>query len=274
MLVEPPEGFVVVELDYGSEEVYIAACVGGDKNLRDTYLSKDVYVYYCQLIGMYPADLPIPDEEERGQGWFKPYKSVRQVGKGIFLSRQFGSGGKSLASTVRDLTKNPDIDEDWGYDRVREYEETYAEYTELNRELREAYKPKFGEGMGIMLRGGWRMGKDNPSVLSAANLPVQGLGAMILQLACRLADDRGLHLIATLHDAITMLCPKDRAQRDAQMLKECMTEAAYLVLGDDGMKVGAPEIVEPGHLWIHSEKAQAAWDRIGKYFQTATTEDK
>jgi hypothetical protein len=264
MLVDPPKGKVVVELDFGSQEVFIAGAISGDDNLMKAYLSNDVYMFYAQLTGMYPPNLPIPTEEQRAEEWFKPYKKTRSIAKTLNLSMQFGAGAKSVAAAVRSATKDETIDDEQGSQWVSEYNDAYYDYTSKTRDLRDRYKET---GTGIALISGWRMGKDNMSPLSAGNLPVQGLGSCILQRACELCDEAGLYVIATLHDAVTLLADEGDEERVSNLATELMKQAAREILGMDGMKVGAPEYVHNGHLWLHSEKAQRAWDKLGKYFE-------
>lgn len=266
VLIDPEPGMAIVECDYGSEEVFIAASATQDDNMKNAYLSEDVYMYYAQLVGMYPQDLPIPTEEQRSEDWFKAFKSVRSTSKTLNLSMQFGAGYKAVAAAVRDATKNADITDEQGRDWVNEYKETYSTYTDLLDELKEAYNDE-STPMGIMLQDHWRMGPDNPSVLSASNLPIQGLGSVILREACKLADKEGIIIVATLHDAITAYCKEEEAEYVAERLTKVMKLAAERVLGEKGMKVGHPEIIRHGELWLHSDRAKANWNKLEKYFK-------
>lgn len=178
------------------------------------------------------------------------------------LSMQFGASWKSVVAAVRSATKDETIPDEQGKEWVEEYRNAYPDYTSTVDQLRRTYR----DGYGIVLPNGWRMGKDNPSALSAGNLPIQGLGSVILQRACVLADEAGLFVIATLHDAITILSDEGKEHEDAETLKACMLQAAKEIIGIEGMKVGAPEFVYHGDLWIHSEKAKTAWNRFSKYF--------
>lgn len=262
VLVDPPEGKVICEVDVAAEEVFIAGSVSDDKNLKAAYLSQDVYMYYAQLTGMYPSDLPIPSEAQRSEDWFKPHKKTRNIAKTLSLSMQFGAGFKAVAAAVRDTTKDPSVSDDQGREWVNQYKETYSDYTQLSKDLRDLYQ----KGFSLRLSSGWRMGCDNPSALSAGNIPVQGGGSDILRVACRLCDDAGLTVIATLHDALTFICDELDKESVAEVATRCIKEASRIVLGEDGMKVGAPEFVGHGELWLHSERAQAAWARLKEHF--------
>ena len=111
------------------------------------------------------------------------------------------------------------------------------------------------------------MGIDNPSVLSAGNLPIQGLGSVILREACKRLDAAGFNVIATLHDAVTLYEPEDGCEERAAQAALIMREAADHVLGRKGLRVGHPEIIRHGELWLHSERAHEAWKKIGPHFE-------
>jgi len=262
VLVDPEPGYAIVELDYGSQEFFIAAAESNDKNLKEAYKSNDVYVFYAQLTGMYPADLPIPTEEQREEEWFRPWKKVRSTAKTIVLSIQYGAGFKAVAAAVRDATKNPDVTDEDGREWVNGFNSSYPDYSRFVKDTRDTYQ----RGSGLMLPSGWRMGKDNMSALSASNLPVQGGGAVILQRACKFCDDAGLVIVATLHDAITFYCREEEAEEVARKGAELMKQASFEILGVEGMKVGHPEIIQHGELWLHSERAKMAWEKLKAHF--------
>lgn len=265
-LCEPEEGMAIIECDFSAQEVFIAAKTSNDINMQNAYLSDDVYMYYAQLTGMYPKDLPIPTEEQRSEEWFKPYKLVRNISKVLNLSMQFGAGYRSVVALIRDATNDPSISDEQGQEWVGQYHDTYPDYTAVYDELKANYQGRNMPASGIMLTDGWRMGANNPSPLSAGNVPVQGTGSVILREACKLADKAGLNVIATLHDAITLYEKEDFAEKAAQILTNCMKEAAKKVLGSEGMKVGNADIVRHGDIWV-TEKAQRAWQRYSKYFE-------
>lgn len=54
----------------------------------------------------------------------------------------------------------------------------------------------------VMLPCGWYMFGDNDNERSVGNVPIQGLGASIMREAVRRAQDAGLDVIKTLHDAL------------------------------------------------------------------------
>jgi len=265
VLVDPEPGMAIVELDYGSEEVFIAAVQGDDAAMQKAYGSEDFYVASAQHFGMYPSNLPIPSEAQRAESWFTPYKKVRNIAKTLCLSIQFGAGFKSVAAAVRNATHDQSITDDQGEAWVQEFNTIYSNYSYMVDRLRDEYR----SGTSLALPNGWRLGPNNPSVVSASNLPIQGVGTCILQEACRLIDrsDCPGEIIATLHDAITIYCRESDTEKVKIHAKSLMQQAAKNILGKDGMKVGEAEIIKHGSLWLHSDRAKTAWDRLKSHFE-------
>ena len=270
LLVNPKDGSYVCDLDAHSQEVAIAAALYNDENKREVYRSPDVYMKYAQLAGAYPADKPILTEEERNttpwwksEGWGK----VRKIYKGGVLGLQFGMAGNSLRRRV--LLSLPEeeraqIDEDWGNRFVDEYHRLFNSEYECTNDLKLRYS--IGEG-GVVLADGWRIGPDDPNLLSIGNFPVQGTGAVILRHACELMDNAGIKLYATLHDAVSITGKVKNLEHDVEVARECFRQAAEDVLGEDLMLIGNPEVVKHGDNWIHDDSVQDTWNRMASgYF--------
>ena len=275
ILVDPREGTYLCDLDYHSQEVAIAAALYNDDNKREVYRSADVYMKYAQLAGAYPADLPILTEDQReSEKWFKEehWDRVRKIYKGGFLGMQFGMGGNSLQRRVAlslPQEERDRMDPDFGTKFVDEYHSTFANEFECVSELKSQYKQGFTHG--IVLADGWRIGPDDPNLLSIGNFPVQGTGAVILRRACQLCDEAGVKIYATLHDAISITGKLENMEEEIAEAVRCCKQAAEEVLGEDIMQVGNPEIVKHGEPWLHSSDAKDTWNNMAqKYFKEFT----
>lgn len=255
------------DLDAHSEEVAIAASVYDDDNKRSIYRSPDVYMKYAQLAGTYPADKPILTEEQRkSEAWFSAegWDTIRQMYKKGTLGMQFGMGGQSLRQSVLlslPKEKRGAVDEDWGFRFVEEYHNTFSKEYAAVTLLKELYSDRHE---GLILADGWRLGPDEDNILTVANFPVQGTGAVILRKCCQFCDDSGIQIYATLHDAISIM-GKDNMEGQIKIASECFRKAAVDVLGEDLMLIGEPEIVKHGEPWIHEKKAKGAWNRMAEH---------
>jgi hypothetical protein len=261
VLLDPESGMAFVECDFAQEEVFISAVLSGDDLLKRAYLSADFYLAYAQLAGMYPKDLSIPSEDQRKEEWFRPYEKIRQISKTMCLSIQYGARSKSIAHAIATATKDP-VDYEGAQDLFNEYHSTFSDQAYMHEQLRQGYQ----KHLGIQLQNGWRIGPDNPSILSLSNFPVQGTGSCILQEACKRIDAEDIVILATMHDSILAYCKDEHADAVGKCMQEKMIEASDFVLGEKGMKVGAPEIVRHGDYWLHG-KGVRDWPRYSKYFE-------
>lgn len=256
--IKPQDGYWYVDLDYSSQEIFIAGSVSDDANMLKTYAGGDPYWTYAQLTGAIPAELPVPSEEERGQEPFRQYKAARSTYKSVFLGVGFGMRAKALALNVS-LQTGQELTKADGERFLAEYAEAYPDYTSYRAELQDLY---YRHGYSLMLQDGWRMGNDNPTPNSVLNLPVQGMGTVILRKACRAMDAAGLYVVATMHDAVTLRVQAGDHAAIA-LAQEIMADIATECLGRAGMRVGNAEIVDGTHPWVHSEKAERDWGRFG-----------
>lgn len=270
LLVNPRKGRYICDLDAHSEEVAIAAALYNDENKREVYRSADVYMKYAQLAGAYPKDKPILTEDEReSEKWFKEegWTQVRKIYKGGFLGMQFGMGGASLERRVRlslPEEKRDEIFEGWGDSFVDSYRSLFSNETECVTKIRQAYS---NQKKGVMLQDGWRLGPDDPNILSVSNFPVQGTGSVILRRCCELCDAEGIQIYATLHDAISFTGKLENMEREIDTARECFRRAAEDILGENLMVIGNPEIIKHDENWIHDPSVPGTWNSMAeKYF--------
>ena len=270
LLVNPRKGRYICDLDAHSEEVAIAAALYNDENKREVYRSADVYMKYAQLAGAYPKNKPILTEDEReSEKWFKEegWTQVRKIYKGGFLGMQFGMGGASLERRVRlslPEEKRDEIFEGWGDSFVDSYRSLFSNETECVTKVRQAYS---NQKKGVMLQDGWRLGPDDPNILSVSNFPVQGTGSVILRRCCELCDAEGIQIYATLHDAISFTGKLENMEREIDTARECFRRAAEDILGENLMVIGNPEIIKHDENWIHDPSVPGTWNSMAeKYF--------
>lgn len=236
-LINPPEGYSLIEVDYGSQEVCISADWSKDTAMLDSYHTNDYYLAFMQKCGRFPKDLPLPTEEERSLPLYLPYKEVRNLSKSCCLGLSYGMGEKKLATNMSTTVKI-----------AREYknnfEKVYRVYTKKRRDFKD--KVSIREGINLAFPDGFiyevfSPDYDTRSINSLLNLPIQGLGSVMLRHVVNLCFERGLYLIATIHDAVVIMCREEEREQKAKELQEVMLLASELTLGTTHMKVGAPE---------------------------------
>lgn len=255
-LINPPEGYCLIEMDYGSQEVCISADWSKDQSMLDSYHQNDYYLAFMQKCGKFPKDLPLPTEEERSLDIYKPYKAIRQLSKGCCLGLSYGMGVKKLAGAMG-------CEEATAQEYKNSFEKVYKRYTIERQMLKKEVSKK--DGCVLTFPDGFMYevmpsGFDTRSINSILNLPIQGLGSVILRRLVKLCFERNLHLIATIHDAVVVMCKVEDKEKVAQELSKAMHDAADDILGTHDMKVGAPEYTFNNHPQAHG--AEKEWEQL------------
>ena len=207
-LAVPPKGKMLCGIDYGSQEFLLGALMSQDINMYKAYKSGDVYLYFAKLAGA------VPWEGER-----KDYKEERDLFKSTTLGISYGMWKYKLAQKITEDTGRPTTPLQ-AEKLIKKFEKAYPSYNKYRKRVVKQYT----KDKRIALPCGWTMWGDNDNDKSVQNMPVQGMGASIMRKAVCLAQDAGLDVIMTLHDAIYIEC--DLKDWEAvNTLKECMREA-------------------------------------------------
>ncbi len=80
---------------------------------------------------------------------------------------------------------------------------------------------------------GWTITLDSKSIVnprSLMNFPMQANGAEMLRLACCLATENGLEVVAPVHDALAIVAPLDDLDGHTECLLDHMREASRIIL--------------------------------------------
>ena len=243
-VIEPPEGKWLVELDFSSEETFIQAQVFDDPAYRELYASKDIYLYTGVLTGMIPRS----DFDSMSKDDLKTkYKKQRDLLKTFTLAIGYGAGNKTLAgktglplSEVEKFRKN--------------YDKAFSRTMYVRNELKN--RMESGRLKCLWLANGLcatlNRHKIKTSFNAPLNFPIQGTGSVILAKVARDFEREGILTIATIHDAVVF--EVDEGDMDTiHKAREMMKDAADYVLnvqeGEEGMKVGEPEIIKHGEIW-------------------------
>ena len=243
-VIEPQEGKWLVELDFSSEETFIQAQVFDDQAYRDLYASKDIYLYTGVLTGMIPRE----DFDSMSKDDLKTkYKKQRDLLKTFTLAIGYGAGNKTLAgktglplSEVEKFRKN--------------YDKAFSRTMYVRNELKN--RMESGRLKCLWLANGLcatlNRHKIKTSFNAPLNYPIQGTGSVILAKVARDFEREGIRTIATIHDAVVF----EVDEGDMETIKKArdlMKNAADYVLnvqeGEEGMKVGEPEIIKHGEIW-------------------------
>jgi DNA polymerase I len=223
-LIKPPPGFAVAYLDFKAQEFAIAAALSGDANMMAAYASGDCYLTFAKQAGAVPADATQATHD-----------TERQLFKTAALAVQYGMSAEGLA---RRLDQAPIV----GRDLLRAHREVYRRFWSwsdsavdtamLTGELRTAF--------------GWTVhvgAESNPR--SLRNFPMQGGGSDMLRIACCLATERGIEVVAPVHDAIMILSPLDNIEANIEATRKAMVEASLAVLPGFPLEVDVKTVCYP-----------------------------
>jgi hypothetical protein len=89
---------------------------------------------------------------------------------------------------------------------------------------------------------------NNSNIRSVGNFPIQGFGSSIMRKAVALAQDRGLRVIFTLHDAIYIEYGVGELHK-VDVLEQCMREAFIHYFKNTDMEIHANMIRLDGKTW-------------------------
>lgn len=207
-LIEPPDGYCIVGIDYSSEEFLLSALLSGDEAMFKSYASGDPYLGFAKEAKAVPEEgTRVTHAEQRDL--FKA--TVLGIS---YLMAKYGLAGKITEDTGK-LCSPEEAEK-----LINTFFEVYSDYaTFIERTLYEYSKNGY-----LRLPDGWLMFGDNSNHRSVSNCPIQGMGACILRKAIELAQDRGIKVIIPLHDALyAQIKYGDWGQID--LLADCMIEA-------------------------------------------------
>lgn len=246
-VLEPPEGKMLCEVDFSSEETFITAEVFDDQGYRDIYSSKDMYLWMGMSLGMIPSE----DFESMTKAELKAkYGDVRDHLKTYTLALGYGAGTAKLAAKVG-LPYNvvADMQEKTKY-------QVFPKSTAVRKFLSDGIfdKDEDSRVRGFWLQSGWHTmmphDLDGFSPNSPLNFPIQGSGAAILQALVIELERQGVEAIATVHDAVYFLVP-DGDMDAVKNVQKTMENVAndYLGAGSVKMRSEVAGIIRHGDIW-------------------------
>lgn len=246
-IINPTPGRWLVELDYGSEETFVQACICKDSTYNDIYNSKDIYLAFANKMRLVHDDdwnnLPKAELKEK-------YHAVRQSIKSLILGLSYGMGAKKLAQRLNlPLTK------------AEAYVEQVGNILGKSTQYKARLQRVAGNCRAFSLPDGFickvadKVADNNATTI--INFPFQSGGGMILRSLVRNINKQvnsnqlDIKLIATIHDAVFFEVNEGDYETINKM-SELMKEVANRVLNAPNgwsIKVGSPEIIRNGEIW-------------------------
>ena len=168
------------------------------------------------------------------------------VGLGVL----YGAGAETVArSGDMTLTQAKGI--------LRQHERTYRKFWEWRKNV--ILHIRSGADFVSPLRWTYRTShKDGTPRIS--NWLMQTTGSDMLRVAACKASDRGLEIVAMVHDAIMIHCPINSMYADRDALVECMVEASADLLDGFELRVDSELVVAPDH--YSDKRGEPMWNHV------------
>lgn len=198
--------------DWSSQEIAIAGALSGDELLWEAYASGDPYMAFAIQAGLAPKGATK-----------ETHKAVRNRCKQVVLGTNYGMSAHGVAQAAGISVLE-------AQSLLQRHRETYQKFwcwAEDNKNTGLLGKP-------LTTPFGWRIQVESgtPKANTFLNWPMQANGAEMMRFACSFAVQRGIKLCAPIHDALLIEAPIEHIDAEVERLKDCMTEASELVLGD------------------------------------------
>lgn len=280
-LIMAPPGWVIISVDYSSQEFGIAAVLSNDPAMMAAYESGDPYLYFAKRAGAVPEDArpdwvkdpdkaPIQTVREDGtveetRKNYEAYKFQRGLFKATTLGLQYGMGAEKLAIKLGIDMGRPFTREE-AERLLALHKKVYPVYWRWLETVEAEYKRR-GR---LLLWDGWALLGDNENSLSVRNFPTQGGGGATMREAVRRGHAQGLHILAPLHDALYSMAREEDKEPATAALCDCMTQAVHAVIGER-LKIRLDvEVHEHGHPWIE-DKGRKHYQLLKKYLEPMDT---
>ena len=208
-LIRPQPRHMVAYVDWSQQEFGIAAALSGDSAMIRAYESGDPYLTFAQQAGAAPSDATKAS-----------HCAVRDKFKTCALGTLYNMGSGTLAERTglvipyaADLLRLHHVT----YPEFWRWSDRVVDYALLHSHLHTTF--------------GWNLfvgGEPNPN--SLRNFPMQANGSEMLRLACCLAVERGVKVIAPVHDALLIEAKVGDLVEAVVITRRAMAEASRIVL--------------------------------------------
>lgn len=209
-LIKPGKDRAVAYIDWSQQEFGIAAALSGDKAMMHAYRSGDPYLTFAIQAGAAP-----PNATKAS------HKAIRDQFKALVLAVQYQMTAEGLARRLGCSVFKAET-------LLRLHRRTFSKFWAWSDRL---------ENIALLQRSiqtmfGWRLhvGAD-VNLRTIRNFPMQATGAEMLRLACSMATEEGINVVAPVHDAV--MIEGDAADIDitVERMQAIMAEASRIVLG-------------------------------------------
>lgn len=240
-LIRPDAGRALAYIDWGQQEVGIAAALSGDVAMAAAYLSGDPYLSFARQASLVPADATKAS-----------HPRVREQAKAAVLATQYGMQARSLGQRLG--VPEPDAKA-----LLRAHERTYPVFWSWSEDVVNCARAR-GE-LTTVFGWNWQVTAQDrePSI---RNFPMQANGAEMLRLAACLGTDSGIEIVAPVHDAFLIEAPVNEIEAAAVTMQDAMRIASETVLGGFTLRTDCTVVRYPDRFL--EARGAPMWKRVNE----------
>ena len=208
-MIAPPKGYAMYSIDWRSQEFILAALLSGDENMIKAYETGDVYLAFgkdCKYIPQHATK--------------QSHKKERDDCKPVILGLSYDMSEYGLAKDLSEKFGRP-VSPEEALGWIKKHKRVYSKFWNYKERVQRDYK----RNRSFRLPDGWTLWGDNANFRSVGNVPVQGMAACIMRKAVALAQDAGLKIVFTLHDAVYGIGKIKEVGENISVLADCMDKA-------------------------------------------------
>lgn len=248
-LIVPRKGFGLIYVDWAQQEFGIAAALSGDERMMNAYQSGDPYLAFAKQAGAVPLTAT-----KNSHGF------EREKFKACTLAVQYGMQEESLGKRIG----LPSV---YARELLNMHKRTYRQFWKWSDEVLD-YALTTRKLWTVF---GWKLHlSGNVNVRSVRNFPMQANGAEMLRLACCLATEAGIRVIAPVHDAVLVEAPLAEIDSVLVKMQDCMRAASRAVLDGFELRADAKTIVFPDRYL--DERGIGMWNTVQELLDEIASE--
>ena len=214
-LVAAPKDKIMVNFDYRSQEVAIAAYLSGDPNMMAAVEQSDPYIQIAKMNNAVPKDATKESHKEQ-----------RNLYKTTTLAALYGQGATNMSKRMNLMI-------DYGQDLFMKIKNLFPTYFDWAKEM---FDKAMMDGYAET-KFGWRY-YFKPGELynprTFYNFPIQSHGSEMLRRALIDLTHAGIEVNALIHDGIVVTLNRKKFRKEFIKAKKILLDASRTILNIDG----------------------------------------
>jgi DNA polymerase I len=238
-IVVPAPGTALAYVDFTAQEFGIAAALSGDPQMWDAYQSGDVHMDFAIRAHLAPAGATKAT-----------HRDARGIAKAVNLGIMYGQGAKGISQKLK-------ISEAKAGALKFAHQRSYpAFWSFIDRTLASA---DISGRILTPLAWGMELGPTTRKT-TLFNFPMQGTGADLMRIVAIRLVERGIRLLATIHDAFLIEAPIAEIEAAVAVTRRVMRESSGELLKGRELESDVM-IVRPPHRYIDEEGLEM-WNKL------------